>query len=199
MKPEVYRDKIAALVPFYDDDGGSSTRLHTRDGDIITDRRTVRWILKKLARELAIDLEALRKIYGEYLSLSQGVPLPFSENMVMVPLKLRRVIGENDGAGGYVNVCAVEGVEESAEDDNYKSLVHLKGGGKVFCLFTRRTVDRRLRLGRLARERYLYNSSRSRNSFFAREDGGESEVPPELLMAMGKLLLQSLNSVNRVP
>ena len=211
MHYENYRDTIAALVPFYDDGGGNATRIYTVSGEVMDDRRTMRWAIRKVARVFAADLEVLRKNYGNYLSLSQGVPLPFSDKLVLVPLKLRRVIGENDGAVGYVNVLAAEKVEDHPdpdkdkekdnekdnEKDKFKSIIHLTGNQAIPCFFTRKTAERRLRTGWFARERLLYSNnlqldkSLSCGSGMVKENGG-GEVSPELLIAMGKLLLKSL-------
>ncbi len=197
MKFEDCRDTIAALVPFYDEGGGNATRIYTVSGEVIEDSRTLRWVIKKIARVFAADLEALRHNYGSYLSLSQGVPLPFSDKLVMVPLKLRRVISENDGAGGYINMCAVEKVEDYIDDEIYKSRIHLTGDRVIPCIFARKTVERRLRSGEHARERYLYNNQRGcyASGSLVKENGGIEEIPAELLMAMGKLFLKSLNTI----
>ena len=195
MKIEDYRDAIAALVPFYDEAGGNATRIFTTTGEVIEDRRTLRWIIRKLARIYAIDLEALRQNYGKHLYLSQGVPLPFSKRLVFVPLKFRRVIGENDGAGGYVNICAVEKVEDYSDGDaSYKSRIYLSGNQVIPCLFTRKTVERRLRSGDHAYERYISNNkSGYYTSGLVKESTCEDVIPPELLIAMGKLFLKSLS------
>ncbi|MFY9115321.1 MAG: hypothetical protein WAO23_08805 [Dethiobacteria bacterium] len=197
MNVENYRERIAALVPFYDEEGGNATRIHTLDGVTFTDRRTTRWIIRKLARIFAVDLEALRHNYGQYLGISQGVPLPINKDLVMVPLKLRRIIGKNDGAGGYVNICAVQKVEEYTDLDGFKSRIHLVGGQFISCIFNPKTVERRLCSGEIARERYIGNHEGVgipfMNSFAVREgEGNAEEMPPELLIAIGKLLWKSL-------
>ncbi|NLI70871.1 MAG: hypothetical protein GX364_08425 [Firmicutes bacterium] len=194
---EKYRERIAAIVPYYDEEGGNATRIYTIDGENFADRRTTRWVIRRMARVFSIDLEALRKDYGQYLGISQGVPLPISEDLVMVPLKLRQVIGKNDGAGGYVNICAVQKVEEYPDKGVFKSRIHLTGGNYLPCVFNCRTVERRFCSGEIARERYIRNHGRA--SFLLKENisgqqdgGGDTEMPPELLIAIGKLLWKTL-------
>ncbi|NLZ27441.1 MAG: hypothetical protein GX887_00570 [Firmicutes bacterium] len=192
-----YRERIAAVVPYYDEEGGNATRVYTIDGSTFADRRTTRWVIRRMARAFAVDLEALRQDYGQYLGISQGVPLPISEDLVMVPLKLRQVIGRNDGAGGYVNICAVQKVEKYPGEGIFKSRIHLTGGKCLPCVFNCKTVERRFCTGEIARERYIRNHGSAafllRENISGRQEGkGDTEMPPELLIAIGKLLWKTL-------
>ena len=45
-----WRENLAALLPRYDEDGGNCTRVCTTGGEVIHDRRTVKWNLRRLAR-----------------------------------------------------------------------------------------------------------------------------------------------------
>ncbi len=96
------------LVPLYEQDGGNATRIYTATGQIHEDRRTMRWVLRKIARIYSVDLERLRHNVGANLAVSQGVPLPLAPELVLAPLKLRQAIGANDGSIGYVNISAIE-------------------------------------------------------------------------------------------
>lgn len=155
----------AALVPFYGSDGGNATKVYTLNGKITEDKRTIRWIIRRIARAYSIDLEALRHNTGNHLSISQGVPLPLAPHLVLVPLKMRRTIGENDGTGGYINYYAVEKVtaindtenKDSEEENGFRSKIILKGGEVIPCLFTLKTLKRRLNTGKLAAETLFYS------------------------------------------
>ncbi|NLA26123.1 MAG: hypothetical protein GX878_01875, partial [Firmicutes bacterium] len=94
---ERWRDCLAALVPVYDEEGGNGTLIITEKGDVFQDKRTIKWNLRRLARHFSVDLEAVRRNQGEYFHYRQGLPLPLSPALVLVPVKTRRAVGKNDG------------------------------------------------------------------------------------------------------
>jgi hypothetical protein len=153
MIMEQWKNNLAALVPFYDANGGNGTVIYTKEGKMEQDRRTVKWNLRRLARLYCIDLEAARHRYGEYLECGQGVPIPFTSTLVLVPLKVRRAVGKNDGSCGYFNPASVEVVPESASGGLRSALI-LPGGYRVPCYYTVRTVYKRLKAGGFVLERY---------------------------------------------
>jgi len=197
-----YAGEVAALVPYYDEEGGNSTRIYTLSGEVVEDRRSPRWILKMIARYFGADLEALREGYGEYLGCYHGVPLPLSEGIVLAPLRMRRIVGENDGASGYVNALLVRRVEpygKSCIKENEKQCcVVLEGEIQLPCLLKRGTVEKKIRSGILAYERYrslrwnhytpvaagTVNTVREGSIRF--REGG-SNPPPEWMEAMAVL------------
>ena len=143
-------------MPYYNVGGGNATRIYTRSGQVLEDDRSPRWVLKVLARHFGADLEALRTVYGRYLGCTYGVPVPLTEGLVLVPLRMRRVIGENDGANGYVNIMGVKGVKPlTLNNEGQRSCVVLEGDIKLPCLLKHTTADKKIRLGKLAYERYL--------------------------------------------
>jgi len=193
---ETAGEQVAALVPYYDENGGNATKVFTTSGEIFPDPRSVRWILKRMARVYAVDLEALRERYKNYLGIKQGVPLPLSANVVLVPQKLRRVIVESDGAGGFVNVCAVEGVDDyTDEEGKFKSTIYLTGGCSLPCVFTRGTVEQRIQKGHITRERYLYYTAMPSisSASIVRETESGVEIPPEIFSALGELIWRLYN------
>jgi hypothetical protein len=150
---EQWKDCLAALLPYYSWSGENATLIFTVHGEVIADRRTVKWNLQRLARFYCVDLQAARSYYARLLHCQQGVPLPFSPSLVLVPLKVRPVIGKNDGSCGYINPEAVQacsGTDQGAT----KCLLRLAGGQTIPSLYTVRTVQRRLQAGRLVAERY---------------------------------------------
>ena len=187
---EEISDQISALIPFYDENGGNASKIYTKDGEVVSDKRTMRWVIKKIAKSYAVDLEALRQKYAKNLSVKQGVPLPFSPQLILVPLKLRSVMVDSDGAGGYVNLLSVQGVEDYSDEknNNFKSLIYLEGEQTVPCIFSRKTVDSRLEMGKLTRERYLYYTGGGGPSPMVKDGQGKSEIPPDILAALGKLI-----------
>ncbi|HOL18278.1 MAG TPA: hypothetical protein PLY40_08350, partial [Bacillota bacterium] len=145
---ENWPNNLAALVPCYAGNGGNCTKIYTLEGETVLDRRTVRWNLRRLARRFCIDLEAARSRYGELLDWRQGVPIPFSAALVLVPLKVRHTVGKNDGASGYFNAAAVE-VSPGEGVEGFRSELLLPGGHRLGCCYTVRTVKKRLKAGQL--------------------------------------------------
>lgn len=155
---ERWKDNLAALIPCYDPGGGNATLIYTISGELERDRRTVRWILRRLARACCVDLDAARLRFGEYLACNQGVPLPFTDALVLVPLKVRRPVGRNDGSWGYFNPAAVEDVVVGS-DGSAGSVLLLHGGHLVGCLYTLKTVKKRLQAGSIVLDRFSREKS----------------------------------------
>lgn len=147
------KECLAALVPYYDQDGGNATLIFTTGGDVFADHRTVRWNLRRLARLFSVDLEAARRNQGEYLHYSQGLPLPLSPALVLVPLKTRTAYGKNDGCHSYLNPSAVVSLD-AVEQGKARSAILLPGEHLLPCHYTLKTVRKRLRDGAIALERH---------------------------------------------
>ncbi len=146
-----WRENLAALSPWYAPDGANSTRIYTTAGAVISDRRTVRWNLRRLARSYCLDLEALRRDCGRYLGLAQGMPLPFSAALILVPLKMRRPVGRHDGSYGYVNCLAVEELTTTTSPGKCRLL--LRGHHNLECLYTEQTARKKLQRGKILQDR----------------------------------------------
>lgn len=155
---------IIALEPCYGPKGGNTTRIYTRQGEVIEDNRRLKTILNRFLKYYGYDLVELRKNYKNYLGCGQCVPLPVSHYLVLVPLKMRQPLVENDGASGYVSVADVLKIceEDSLDtDQRIKCRIHLNGGLSMPCCFTRQVIEKRLNQGRLALDRYrlLHNQA----------------------------------------
>ena len=151
---ERWKDCLAALVPYYNRDGANATLIYVSSGEVFEDHRTVKWNLRRLARLFSVDLEAVRRNQGEYLHYSQGLPLPLSPSLVLVPLKTREAVGKNDGCHSYVNPSAVVDLLEVKEQGKVRSIIILPGEHRLPCHYTLKTVRKRLRDGAIALERH---------------------------------------------
>lgn len=184
-----WKESLAALVPYYDADGGNATAVYTIAGARETDRRTIKWNLRRLAKLYCLDLEAARSRYGLFLECGQGVPIPFSPNLVLVPLKVRCVVGKNDGACGYFNPAAVE-VAPGANQDNCRSALLLPGGYRISCCYTGKTVKKRLRAGEIVLDRY------SREAYSG-ASSAKSGAPLENCLLLERLLISAAREIER--
>lgn len=149
-----WEKNLAALVPYYSPSGGNCTQIYYQSGQVEEDKRTVKWNLRRLARSYCIDPEASRKLYGAYIMRHNDVPLPLSDSLILVSLKVRKVIGRNDGSNGYFNLSAIG--EIKANNGGRKgTTVVLPGNISIISYFSKRTVEKRLKEGELIRERFI--------------------------------------------
>ena len=148
---ERFKDRLGALVPYYDQQGGNATLIFTAGGELFNDHRTIKWNLRCLARLYSVDLEAIRRNLREFFHYAQGLPLPLSPSLVLVPLKTRAALGKNDGCHSYVNPAVI--VSLAAGSGENRSSILLPGDHLLPCRYTLRTVQKRLRDGAIALER----------------------------------------------
>lgn len=150
---ERIKNRLAAMIPCYDRQGANATLIYTTAGEVIADRRTVKWNLHRLARLFGADLQAIRQNYGSYLGCRQGIPLPLSAGLVLVSLKTRLPVGKNDGCYGYINVPAIERVCPD-KDCRDNCMITLTGKQNLICFYSCRTVHNKIRLAKIALDYY---------------------------------------------
>ncbi len=148
---------IVAIEPCYGHQGGNATRIYTRHGKVYEDNRRLQTVLKGTVSYYDADLAMLRKNYKDYLDCSQGIPLPLTPQLVLVPLKMRSALSRKDGATGYVNLCDIK--EITADDtqpggEAVKCRLLLSGGHSLPSLYNLKSTKKRLNYGRQALVRH---------------------------------------------
>lgn len=109
---QLVTEGIAAFFPVYDK--GNVTHVITRSGKEFPIKRTCKTVLKNLARFYNVDLAALREFYGKAVNKKQGVPIPMTTNLLLIPVKARKnPLGENDGTFGYVNFKEIKELNDA--------------------------------------------------------------------------------------
>lgn len=124
---------------------------------MITDSRKTKTVLKSIFRYYGSEVPALKDSYGSCLGSKQFCPLPLNSSQVFASTKVRIPFCKKDGATGYFNICAVEKickVEPEKEEDPIKTIIVLEGKHQVYSHYSLKNVERSIRLGRAARERY---------------------------------------------
>ena len=134
--------QIAALVPCYHESMGNATEIIYLDGDSAVIPRTVKTVLRNIAAEFTVDLDASRKKYGEMLGCRRAVPVPLSAGMIMFPLKMRKAVSKNDSSRGYINFAAVKEVREAGRAC---SMVILENDRQLKCLHSIKNLNQHLR------------------------------------------------------
>ena len=157
---------IVALEPCLGQDGGNAVRVYTRDGRAYLDERTIKSVLKNICACYNADLSSLRSNYGQYLHCKLDVPIPLSPVLVLVSIKMRRPLFENDGATGYVNLLDVTAISppDPDRDREISCLVDLKGGHSLPSLFSEKNVRQRLGMANVALDRFKALQGRARES-----------------------------------
>lgn len=123
------KDKIAALVPFYNEEGQNCTLIILNDGTKLIRKTSVTAALKKVLKLFGHDLRALQEYYGQYFD-SKLIPLALSRLTIFLPLRLRKPLGKYDGTTGYINHYQIDrlGIEtgkdtgEAGEEGNGETL-----------------------------------------------------------------------------
>lgn len=115
---------------------GRVSEIFLSDGKRLHDPRRNRALLEALARHYAIDLVALRQRCSLLLHARYYLPLPFSSEMVLVPLAL----GKCGERMGYINLLAVEAVHCQGRS----SVVEMATGAVVDCALSGASVRNRL-------------------------------------------------------
>jgi len=133
---------IAALVPCYHDRYGNATEVMYLGRDTAIVPRTVKTVLKNLAKEYAVDIKASREKYGKLLGCGRSAPIPLDRETILIPLKMRRVISKNDSARGYINCFAVKDVQEKGE--GCTCIVVLRDDRTVKCLHSKKNIKQHI-------------------------------------------------------
>ena len=139
-------ETIAAILPHYQPTG-DCTSIFSAAGTCKVSPVGIRAILRRLARELAIDLSALKEQAGQATGQRILHILPLADDLVLVPVKVRTPQVNRDNCTGYINACCVASVHTIPPP--YKSLVILQTGVEIPTLWTAATVERHLRAARL--------------------------------------------------
>jgi len=156
--------EINALFPVYDTDGGNATVVLFAGGERQVDSRKTRTLVSTLARLFAVDLDVLKQRYGRHLERERELPLPLHPDLVLVPVRMRRPLGKDHGALGYLVRRQVVGCG-AGKAGEVAAVITFADGTCLGCLNNPATIRRQLRLAaeaeRLCREVYAPLSSAS--------------------------------------
>jgi len=131
---------LCAILPQYSQDGANGTDILFKDGDRINHKRKVRAVIKELAGLYQKDLTLTRDHAAKALGQKSMLPISITPGITLVPFKVRKPIGKDDGAIGYVFESAVVKIEKAERG----SLVKLKGGFEVYVFENIKTAKRHM-------------------------------------------------------
>ncbi|MGL4362814.1 MAG: hypothetical protein ACRCSG_06060 [Cellulosilyticaceae bacterium] len=112
-------NNLQAIIPYYTDCGENFTKLIDLSGNVTIDKRKITTFIRALHFETHIDPRARKHWSSQLVGSKLTPPLLFDENVIFLPIKMRRNVGKNDAAYGYFLLNSI------TELDNYS--ITLKG------------------------------------------------------------------------
>lgn len=134
-------ENIAALVPCYHKEYGNATEVVFLEEEPIVIPRTITTVLKRLARDCTVDLQAARKKYGEVLGCSRAVPVVLDRQTILLPVKVRKTVSRNDASRGYINFFTIRDVDENSDGTR----LTLKNGRSILCFHSIKNINQHMR------------------------------------------------------
>ncbi|MCT4604643.1 MAG: competence protein ComK [Marinisporobacter sp.] len=131
---------ICVLCPTYEKNVGNVTRIITKDGKIFMDQRTMKTILKVIAKYHEVHIETYREKYAKMLHQRLNLPIFLNKKLLLVPFKMRRPKFKKDGAKGYINLYDIEKIIEKETN----TLVKLKNNIEITVLSKLKTVQNQI-------------------------------------------------------
>ena len=138
----VIKKGIQGILPTYGPKGENGIYIYVSTGEEIYMDKSLRAFLAFLFHQRRIDLYALRQWTSSLIHRRNGLPLVFSRDLVLVPVKVRKPIGRTDGSEGYLSLLHIEDVCE--KDD--QTMILLKCGKEIKSLHSKKIVERRVLL-----------------------------------------------------
>jgi hypothetical protein len=129
------KEGLLALVPYYK--SGYKSVVITMNGKY-PDKRAVSWLLETIAVHYQKNLSLMRKRSCEILNLRNYISLVFTQNLVLMPVKLRKAVQSGEKTIGYVLYNEIETItnpsEMTKEASLWRSVINFKNGHQLFTL-----------------------------------------------------------------
>ncbi|PKM83702.1 MAG: hypothetical protein CVU88_01610 [Firmicutes bacterium HGW-Firmicutes-13] len=149
----VIRDSMAALLPIYREGRGNLTKIIKSDGSEVLLNKNIKGVIKRLARLYLVDLSSIVGEYGKILGRTNLIPIPLTQNLILVPLKTIAPLLPGDSAYGYFSFTAIKEIKGCQDKEN-KSKVILRNGIKVGIISTQETVLKQLKNAEIVDKHY---------------------------------------------
>lgn len=146
----IISEELMAFLPVYTPSKGDCTKLYTKQGGVYEVQKNSRTVLNQLCKYYFIDLEAVKKYYGNILYIKNSIPIPFTGEDVFVYIKVRKPICKNDSASGFVNIRYIDRVLK--EEDSV--LIELVNHEKIECLCSIQVINKHIKNGHIVKELY---------------------------------------------
>ena len=135
---------ILAIIPYYSPIG-DQTIIYTTNNTIKLNLK-IKTVIKRIAYRHAIDLLALKARNYKLTKRILSPPLPFSADLVLLPLKVRKPKIKGDATIGYINFKHFNKLKQH----NNHTAVLIDYNLEIQTLWTEKTVQHQLQLAHLA-------------------------------------------------
>lgn len=146
----VLEKDMLAIVPAYLPDRGNCTRIYVLDEQPIVIEKTISTVIKAIGRYHLIDLESMRITYGRFLNSPNLSPISLNQNDIFIPVKVRKPIGRNDKAFGYINIKYIKDIKRAKDS----SIILLTNDIEIKSLSRIKTIQRHLSNGYIVKRFY---------------------------------------------
>lgn len=146
MEERIQRD-ILVIIPTYEESFGNCTRLIFFEGEEII-KTSAKTFIKNLCKFYHFDPKASNDYFGSLLSVKSNIPLVFSKQAIYIQLKIRQTIGKDDGAMGYFKLQDIKKIIERQG----KTLILMKNNKEIGLLWSKNTVEKQIKQGKLVME-----------------------------------------------
>ena len=106
---------MCGLVPIYHKNGGNYTKLIFEDNPPTIIEKRIHTVLVRLAAFFQKDIRLIRQQAREVTGQRSMNPLPITSDIILVPFKMRKPIGKDDGAVGYILNSAIENIVQGED------------------------------------------------------------------------------------
>lgn len=103
---------MEGLIPIYDKDGRNATLIILENQPSIQEQNRLCTVLEGLANLYQKNLDLIKKQARDITGQKTMNPLPLLPVGILVPFRMRKPIGRNDGAVGYFFHHAIEEIEK---------------------------------------------------------------------------------------
>jgi hypothetical protein len=141
-------EALSAMLPCYTATG-DLTKLYFNTGAVSETPRKIDSLLHSMASDYACDLTALRHQSALRTGHTHLQPLPFSNQLLLVPIKVRTAKIPGDPTLAYVNKYAIKKIQRTTQAP-YLTEIFLTENQCLLSLWTIKTVEQAMRQAQLA-------------------------------------------------
>jgi len=134
---------LCAILPKYEENGANTTDIFFEDGDKLNDKRKVKSVINAIAQFYQKDLLLIKGHASKTLSQKTMLPISIAPDLILVPFKVRKPIGQNDGAVGYIFHSALLNLEKAPKG----CILRLKGETQIKVFENLKTAQKRFENG----------------------------------------------------
>lgn len=113
MEREFLDSEVMAIIPVYKAGMGDISKIYLKSKEEFEVNKNVKSLIKKMARNRCVDLNASNKKYKKLLNLGKNLPQVLNSNMIFIPFKVRLPFAKNDGSMGFFLYDCIEKFEEN--------------------------------------------------------------------------------------